>query len=137
MTRWCILSLAVLVCAPSFAQNVPEVTIARVQYGGGGDWYADEQSLPELLAFARQETLLDLAPREDVVELSSDKLFTYPYLYLTGHGNVDFSETEARRLRRYLDGEPVRARPLSPVAGAAGSYGSTSIPRSSSAYIAA
>ncbi|MEL6444507.1 MAG: DUF4159 domain-containing protein [Bacteroidota bacterium] len=104
MTRWCILSLAVLVCAPSFAQNVPEVTIARVQYGGGGDWYADEQSLPELLAFARQETLLDLAPREDVVELSSDKLFTYPYLYLTGHGNVDFSETEARRLRRYLDG---------------------------------
>ena len=77
--------------------------IARVKYGGGGDWYSDEQSLPELLAFAREHTLLDVNPKAEVVELSSSKLFTYPYLYLTGHGNVVFSTEEVLHLRRYLD----------------------------------
>ena len=78
--------------------------VARIKYGGGGDWYSDEQSLTELITFAQQETLLDLAPREEIVELSSDKLFSYPYVYLTGHGNVRFTSEEAQRLRRYLEG---------------------------------
>ena len=78
-------------------------TIARVKYGGGGDWYSDEQSLVELLKYTRDNTLLDVAPKEDVVELTSSKLFTYPYLYMTGHGNVVFEEDEVRRLRRYLE----------------------------------
>ena len=86
------------------AQPDPAIQIARVKYDGGGDWYGDEQSLVELLRFARQNTLLDVAAQEEIVELSTDKLFTYPYLYLTGHGNVAFSEAEVRRLRRYLDG---------------------------------
>lgn len=87
---------------PVYAQSDPAVKIARVQYQGGGDWYSDEESLVELLAFARQHTLLDVGTEEDVVELTSDKLFTYPYLYLTGHGNVTFSASEGDRLRRYL-----------------------------------
>lgn len=78
-------------------------TIARVKYGGGGDWYSDEQSLVELLKYTRENTLLDVAPKEDVVELASSKLFTYPYIYLTGHGNVVIEEDEATRLRRYLE----------------------------------
>lgn len=77
--------------------------IARLKYGGGGDWYSDERSLTELLAYARQHTLLDVAPEADVVEPASDKVYTYPYLYLTGHGNVLFTEDEAQRMRRYLD----------------------------------
>ena len=89
---------------PVQAQSDSAVTIARVKYRGGGDWYSDEKSLDELLQFVQQNTLLDVAPTEDVVELSSDKLFTYPYLYLTGHGNVQFSQEEADRLRRYLEG---------------------------------
>jgi len=88
--------------APTVAQDDPSVRVARVQYQGGGDWYSDEESLVELLAFARQHTLLDVGQQEDVVELTSDKLFSYPYLYLTGHGNVTFSPSEADRLRRYL-----------------------------------
>lgn len=84
------------------AQEDPTIDIARVKYQGGGDWYVDEESLIELLAFARQHTLLDVGSEEDVVELTSDKVFTYPYLYLTGHGNVHFSQAEADRLRRYL-----------------------------------
>lgn len=78
--------------------------IARVKYAGGGDWYSDPQSLTELLAFVRRETNIDVAPREKVVELSSDDLYSHPYLYLTGHGNVRFSDREAARLRRYLEG---------------------------------
>ncbi len=89
---------------PAPAQDQFSLRIARIKYGGGGDWYGDEQSLWELLAFARRETLMDVAPREDVVELSSDKLYSYPYVYLTGHGNVRFSDDEARRLRHYLEG---------------------------------
>ncbi|MEM1041010.1 MAG: DUF4159 domain-containing protein [Bacteroidota bacterium] len=81
-----------------------EVTIARVKYGGGGDWYSGEESLPTLLAFVREHTLLDVAPREEIVELTSDKLFQYPYLYLNGHGTVRFTDREAERLRRYLLG---------------------------------
>lgn len=84
------------------AQEEPAVPVARIQYQGGGDWYSDEQSLVELFAFARQHTLLDLGRKEDVVELTTDRLFSYPYLYLTGHGNVTFSGGEAERLRRYL-----------------------------------
>jgi hypothetical protein len=88
--------------AQSSAQNDYDFRIARVQYGGGGDWYSDEQSLPQLLGFTRRNTLLDVAPEAETVKPSSDNLYTYPYLYLTGHGNVHFTSTEAHRLRRYL-----------------------------------
>ena len=98
----CVLRLvsALLLLAPSAVAQDYAFTIARIKYGGGGDWYSDEQSLPELLSFVREHTLLDVAPRPDVVELASDKLFTYPYLYLTGHGNVEFESREVRSLRR-------------------------------------
>ncbi len=86
------------------AQSEYAFRIARVKYGGGGDWYSDPQSLKELLAFVRSNTAIDVSPREDVVELTSDDLFSVPYVYLTGHGNVRFTEDEVLRLRRYLDG---------------------------------
>jgi hypothetical protein len=90
-----------LLVPTSYAQD-DSLPIARVKYQGGGDWYSDEQSLVELFQFARQNTLLDLPKKEQVVELTSDKLYAFPYLYLTGHGNVTFSDAEAERLRRYL-----------------------------------
>ena len=99
-----LLVLLAAFVSPVLAQDAHTIRIARIKYGGGGDWYGDEQSLVELLEFVASETLLDVAPREDVVELTSDKLFTYPYVYLTGHGNVRFTDDEARRLRRYLEG---------------------------------
>ncbi len=99
-----LLLAGALLPPPAQAQDDYTFHIARIKYGGGGDWYGDELSLVELLKFTRENTLLDVAPKEDVVELSSNKLFTYPYLYLTGHGNVVFSEDDARRLRRYLEG---------------------------------
>lgn len=99
------LLLAFLLLFPAAASAQEHAfAIARIHYGGGGDWYSDPQSLPELLGFVRRETLIDVAPREETVELTSDKLFAYPYVYLTGHGNVVFSTEEALRLRRYLLG---------------------------------
>lgn len=85
------------------AQDRHDVVIARVQYGGGGDWYVGPQSIPELLAFVREHTLINVAPREQTVELSSSQLYAYPFLFLTGHGNVHFTDAEARALRRYLE----------------------------------
>ncbi|MBX2818254.1 MAG: DUF4159 domain-containing protein [Rhodothermaceae bacterium] len=107
MGRAFLLAIVVtfLVCPASIlAQDTHTIQIARIKYGGGGDWYSDDQSLIELLRFAETNTLLDISPREEVVELSSDKVFTFPYLYLTGHGNVRLTDREARRLRRYLEG---------------------------------
>jgi hypothetical protein len=95
-------AVGVAMTGPTVLAQESTVAIARVKYQGGGDWYSDEESLVELLAFARQHTLLDVGPQEEVVELTSDKVFSYPYLYLTGHGNVTFSAAEADRLRRYL-----------------------------------
>lgn len=89
---------------PAVAQTDYAFQIARIKYGGGGDWYSDPQSLKQLLQFVRTQTLIDVSPREEVVELSSDNLYSFPYLYLTGHGNVRFSEDEAMRLHRYLVG---------------------------------
>lgn len=85
---------------PATAQSF---RIARVQYGGGGDWYGDERALETLLAYARVHSLLDVPAKEETVTLLDDRLFGVNVLYLVGHGNVEFSPEEARRLRRYLD----------------------------------
>lgn len=107
-TRWLAIGLvAVLLVglAPDLvhAQDDPAVEIARVEYGGGGDWYTGPQAIPTLLDFVRDNTHLDVASDQSVVELTSSSLHSYPLLYLTGHGNVEFTEREAENLRRYLE----------------------------------
>jgi hypothetical protein len=77
--------------------------IARLHYDGGGDWYANPSSLPNLLSAIRQQTLLRVADRERVVRLTDPDLWETPYLYMTGHGNVRFTDGDVRLLRRYLE----------------------------------
>ena len=101
LRRLALAALAALAAGPGPAAQ--EVQIARVQYGGGGDWYSGDP-LPNLLRYARQHTLLDLDPEPTTVELGSDRLFTVPILFLNGHGTVAFTDDEAGRLRRYLEG---------------------------------
>lgn len=79
-----------------------DFTIARLQYGGGGDWYADPSSLTNLLAAISERTSIRAAPREAVVEITDPELFEYPYLYMTGHGNVHFTDDEVKILRSYF-----------------------------------
>nr|BCX00370.1 MAG: hypothetical protein KatS3mg041_0416 [Bacteroidota bacterium] len=92
----------VLSAQTSFAQE-GGIRLARLKYGGGGDWYNDPSALPNLIRFAREHTLLDLHPRPEVIEASSDNLFSYPWIFMTGHGNIRFSDEEVRRLRLYLE----------------------------------
>ncbi|HEX8385039.1 MAG TPA: DUF4159 domain-containing protein [Rubricoccaceae bacterium] len=103
-----VLCATALASVPAAAQDGPaltggEVAVARVHYGGGGDWYSGDP-LPTLVAYARAHTLLDLDAEPHTVDLESDRLFAYPFLYLNGHGSVAFTAEEAARLRRYLDG---------------------------------
>ncbi len=78
------------------------MTIGRLHYDGGGDWYANPSSLPNLLEAIRTRTRLRVAPQERVVTLRDDDLWNLPYLYMTGHGNVRWSEDDLVMLRRYL-----------------------------------
>jgi hypothetical protein len=79
------------------------ITIGRLQYDGGGDWYANPSSIPNLLEAIRERTSLPVTSRERVVRLTSPDLWEVPYLHMTGHGNVLFSEDEVAALRRYLE----------------------------------
>jgi hypothetical protein len=79
------------------------LTIGRVHYDGGGDWYANPSSLPNLLRAVRERTRLRTTDRERVVRLTDPALWEVPYLYLTGHGNVFFGPEEARALRAHLE----------------------------------
>jgi len=80
----------------------PVLTIGRLHYDGGGDWYANPSSLPNLLSAIRSRTSLRVETREKVVTLSDDELWTVPYLYMTGHGNVLWSDRDLATLRRFL-----------------------------------
>lgn len=77
--------------------------IARVKYSGGGDWYNDPSAEVNLLNYIKKNTNILVNPVYEYVELGSDNLFLYPIIFLTGHGNVKFSDGEVRRLRAYLE----------------------------------
>lgn len=93
-----VLSLATL----PFAATPTRLTVARVQYDGGGDWYANPSSIPNLLEAIAERTTLPVERREARVTLLDDRLWDYPFLHITGHGNLKLSDREAERLREYL-----------------------------------
>ncbi len=80
-----------------------EFQIARIQYGGGGDWYSDPSSLPNLLNYLRKNTAMVNASEEVRIKLSDNNAKKYPYLYMTGHGNIRFKENEIIELRSILN----------------------------------
>jgi hypothetical protein len=77
--------------------------VTRLKYAGGGDWYNDPSSEVNLLTFVHRETGIDTDPRYQFVDVDDDALFSHPFLFMTGHGNISFSEAEVRRLRTYLE----------------------------------
>ncbi|MBC7567374.1 MAG: DUF4159 domain-containing protein [Pedobacter sp.] len=84
--------------------TAPTYKIAKLKYSGGGDWYANRTALPNLLAFCNTNLKTNFAPEEEIVEVGSATLFNYPFVYMTGHGNVVFNTAEASNLRKYLIG---------------------------------
>jgi Domain of unknown function (DUF4159) len=97
----CIAAGWLLVTLPAVGQSLK---IAKLKYNGGGDWYANKTALPNLISFCNKELSTELSEEEDVVEVGSPAIIEYPYIYMTGHGNVVFSSSEASNLRNYLIG---------------------------------
>lgn len=104
-------AIALVCCSAAAAQWRAEepppgqIVVAKLKYGGGGDWYANPTSLPNLHRALRERAGLPAAPIKDdvVADVATDAVFNYPILFMTGHGNVRFTERELARLRRYLE----------------------------------
>jgi hypothetical protein len=93
----------VLGTALAAAAATDAVTVARLKYGGGGDWYANPTSLPNLLMALKTRTEIDVASEPATVSPGDEALFLHPILHMTGHGRVAFTDPEAANLRRYLE----------------------------------
>ena len=85
------------------AQDDGAFQIARLKYDGGGDWYNGQTEEPNLLNFIKQNTNIKVNAEYTFVDISSNDIFSYPFLFMTGHGNVVFSDDEIARLRKYLE----------------------------------
>ncbi len=81
-----------------------DFTICRVKYSGGGDWYSDPSSLPNLLTFIQKNTNIKVGDEEARYSLDDEEIFGHPYLYITGHGNIRFSDKEVTNMRTLLLG---------------------------------
>ena len=81
-----------------------EFSIARINYGGGGDWYCDPSSIPNILSYLTKNTSIKAAHDEYRIKLTTKELRGHPYLYMTGHGNIRFTNEEIIQLREYLMG---------------------------------
>jgi len=99
-----VLILIIIFCQTSFSQANDGLVIARLKYSGGGDWYNDPSAEVNLLKFISNNFPgMKTNPVYKFVDISTDEIFSYPILFLTGHGNISFSNDEARRLRTYLE----------------------------------
>ena len=78
--------------------------IGLLKYNGGGDWYANPTALPNLIDFCNRTLGMNIDPEAGEVEVGSPELFSYPFVHMTGHGNVVLSDQEAQNLRNYLIG---------------------------------
>jgi hypothetical protein len=98
------ISLSIIITLVWFCLGfeAPSYKLAKLKYNGGGDWYANRTALTNLIQFCNKNIGTNFDPDESVVEAGSTELFNYPFVYMTGHGNVVFSDQEAQNLRKYL-----------------------------------
>ncbi len=97
-----IVILVILLSVSVLSFHAPSYKLAKLKYNGGGDWYANRSALPNLIAFCNRNLGTNFFSEEAVVEAGSAEIFNYPFVYMTGHGNVVFSDQEAQNLRKYL-----------------------------------
>jgi hypothetical protein len=84
-------------------ENPSAVTIARLIYGGGGNWYWGNTAIPNLHKFLRENTKIEVADKDVKLKPTDPELFKYPFLFMTGHGNIKFTDDEVTALRTYLE----------------------------------
>jgi len=103
MIKTVLIFLLTFISVEVYPQSESYFQIARLKYNGGGDWYNDQSAEVNLLNYVQQNTNIKVKPEYVFVDVSSDEIFSYPFLFMTGHGNVVFSNEEANRLRLYLE----------------------------------
>lgn len=86
----------------TYSQDYP-VKIALLKYNGGGDWYADPTALPNLINYCNKTLGTAINPQHDEVEAGSTQIFEYPFVHMTGHGNIEFSPNDVKNIRLYLE----------------------------------
>lgn len=94
---------AVVLALLAFAPMQYSYKLALLKYNGGGDWYSNPTALSNLILFTNQNLGTDIDPEYDVVDVGSTDIFSYPFIHMTGHGNVVFSDEERKNLRLYLE----------------------------------
>ena len=98
-----ILAAIVFLISSSIGISQSDVKLALVKYNGGGDWYANlDTSIPNLIQFCNDELGTNLDKDQEIVELTDPNMYQYPFLHLTGHGNIVLSDQEIQNLRKYL-----------------------------------
>ncbi len=100
MKKIILIIISILLASSLLAQS--GLQLGLLKYNGGGDWYANPTSLPNLIAFCNDQLGTDLEPDYATVEAGSKEIFNFPFVHLTGHGNVIFSDEEAMNLRNYM-----------------------------------
>ena len=94
----------IVLCGLFFSFSNPSYEIAVLKYRGGGDWYANPSSLTNLITFSNETIKSNIKTKYATVDVGSLEIFNYPFIHMTGHGNVVFSQQEAENLRNYLIG---------------------------------
>ena len=103
MKKCLLITVFIMLAISEVAQaQRSSIQIAKLKYNGGGDWYANKTALPNLIAFCNENIKTSIQEQDKVVDVGSPEIFFYPYVYMTGHGNVVFSQSEAHNLRKYL-----------------------------------
>ncbi len=106
LTAFSLAILAALASAQPAAgrQEAPALfQLARLKYGGGGDWYNDPDAVPNLCKELNRRTNIKVSEDEAHISLTDERLYNYPFLFMTGHGNIGFTDEEVKRLRRFLE----------------------------------
>lgn len=101
MTKKSLYILILIAGIISFS-GTPAIQIALLKYNGGGDWYANPSSLPNLVKFCNKNLNTNISEEIATIEAGNKDIFNYPFIHMTGHGNVVFSESDATNLRSYL-----------------------------------
>jgi len=96
--------ISMIICFQVVISQNYTVKLAVLKYNGGGDWYADPTAVPNLAKFCNEQMGTNINPDVPYIDVGSPEIFNYPFLHLTGHGNVLFSQAEALNLRTYLLG---------------------------------
>lgn len=104
MFKSLLISSGIFLFLSAFTADAPALQMGLLKYNGGGDWYANPTALPNLAKFCNEQLGTNFATDYGEVEVGSAELFNYPFVHMTGHGNVVFSDREAENLRNYLIG---------------------------------